>query len=206
MCNRGASGTVLACVLSVHALKPTLPRLQLLDGSAAEVVDDTIEIRAPDGALIFRYQDGEAELVAPAGALRLSAPNGGIVMDAAGDIEVVAARDIVQRPGRRLEVEARELSVVTNRGRVTAECLEVASAQVRAVADRIVTRANHHELEAGRVVQRARSFVSEVTGLFQQRLGRARTLVEGLHLLRSGRTVMRSEADTSIDGRKVLLG
>ena len=56
------------------------------------------------------------------------------------------------------------------------------------------------------VVTRAKSLVQNVSGLLESKLGRARTIVEGAFSLRSKSTSMKSQEDTSVDGRRVLLG
>jgi hypothetical protein len=45
-----------------------------------------------------------------------------------------------------------------------------------------------------------------VVDLAQTRVGRARTIVSSLFTLQTQRTVIQSKEDTSIDGRKILLG
>ncbi len=138
------------------------PLLALEDGS--EVVRDGAGIAVLDAErrVIVRYADGNAELVAPAGDLRLSAPHGRIVLEAAQEVMIATPR-LVQRVAR-------------------------------------------FELEAERVVQRARTMLLDVRELAEQRLGRLRTRVKDVYSLSARRSVLRSKDDTSIDGKRILLG
>lgn len=198
-------------------------RIELRDGSAAERVGDALEVRDPRGRLLMRFCDGEAELVAAEGDLRLSAPHGGIVLDAAVDVVLTAARDVVQRPKRasvietggatalsvdrrRVAVETDALEVSTRTSRLATADATVMARQITTHAERLAMRVERYELSAGRLVERSRDTFREVVGLLQTKAGRTRTLVSGVASLFSERTVMVSKRDTSIDGEKVLLG
>src|SRR5687767_7834112 len=80
--------------------------LSLRDGSTAEIVDEALELRDREGRLLVRYVDGTAEISAPSRDLRLSAPNGRVVLDAGTDVAIHASRDLDQRAGRRLDLGA----------------------------------------------------------------------------------------------------
>jgi hypothetical protein len=197
-------------------------RLQLRDGSAAEVVDDALELRSPDGRLLLRYRDGSAELIAPDGDLVLAAPAGKIVLESATDVELRAARDIRQVPGRRATIEAADATlevsptgirskaprfdVTAQRSRVAVGEASFLAGHVATSAEHIVTEVQRYELTAERLVERSRDTFREVTGLLQEKAGRIRTFVKGVRALYTNRTVMVSKKDTSIDGEKVLLG
>jgi hypothetical protein len=62
------------------------------------------------------------------------------------------------------------------------------------------------EVTAARLVERVFEAYREVDSLLQTRAGRMRTLVRGALDLLSGSTNIVSEEDTSIDGKRVLLG
>ena len=62
------------------------------------------------------------------------------------------------------------------------------------------------EVRAARIVERAAEVYRDVDTLLQTRAGRVRTLVRGAMELLSGSTRIASEDDTSIDGKRVLLG
>jgi hypothetical protein len=62
------------------------------------------------------------------------------------------------------------------------------------------------EVTAARLVERVFEAYRDVDSLLQTRAGRMRTLVRGALDLLSGSTNIVSEEDTSIDGKRVLLG
>ncbi len=206
----------------VRVESPTATRLELTDGSAAEVVDDALELRDPSGRLLLRYRDGSAEILAPDGDLRFAAPRGKIVLESATDVEIRAGRDIQQCPGRRVTMQAGDtmidvspagirsraprLDVSVRESRITTGQVEVVARHVAIGAERIVTEVVRYELTAERLVERSRDTFREVSGLLQENVGRMRTFASGLRALYTERTVMVSKKDTSVDGSKVLLG
>lgn len=196
--------------------------LDLADGSRATIVDRALELRDAEGRLLVRYCDGEAEIAAPTGDLRLSAPAGRVVLESATDVELRAARDVVIQPGRRsriehgdtrIDVDEKGLHANAPRLDVNAKKTRIATSEATIIAGRIATSAERlaveverYELTAQRIVERSRDTFREVSDLMQQKVGRMRTFVTGLHALYSKRTVMVSKKETSIDGKKILLG
>ena len=67
-----------------------------------------------------------------------------------------------------------------------------------------------YELTADRLVEKTRDAFPrafrDVGDLLQIRAGRVRTLVQDVYTMCSRRTVMISRQDTSIDGKRILLG
>jgi hypothetical protein len=200
------------------------PRLEIGDGSHVQVKDGELELRDAEDRLLLRYADGHAELAAPTGDLQLCAPNGRVVLRAATDVSIEAVRDVAAHAGRRIALDVEgELSrlsmdpsrttLETPKLEVRAKHSEVATAKVTLMARRIAVTAErvaqnveHYELQADKLVQRARNSVQEVTELAQSTVGRARAVVRGIYSLRSKRTIMVSKDDTSIDGERILLG
>jgi hypothetical protein len=202
------------------------PGIELPDGAVAEVRDGALELRDAGGRLLVRYASGEAEIAAPAGDLTLAAPAGRVVLRAGTDIAVDAARDVVHRAGRRLdlsagdaasepqihlepgvaEIAADRLGLRAKAARVAARQVEVLAREVATTAERIATSAERYELTATRLVEKTRDAFRDVVELSQSRVGRARTIVRDLYSLTSRRSVMVSKEETSIDGEKVLLG
>jgi hypothetical protein len=171
----------------------------------------------------LRYADGHAEISAPNGDLVLAAPRGRVEVRSAEDVLIEANRDLLFRGHRKVRVQgggdaeiaiepdkvsvdASTLKVSVGHGRVEADSAELFSRHVATVAHRVVTRAEIVEVEAQRLVEKAKDAFSDVTGLVQQRVGRMRTLVNEVLTIRSRRTVMNSTEDTSIDGERILLG
>ena len=63
-----------------------------------------------------------------------------------------------------------------------------------------------YELTASTLVEQAREAVRGVEGLLEQRIGRARVFVKETFSMTSRRTQLDSEEDTTIDGKKILIG
>jgi hypothetical protein len=200
-------------------------RLDLPDGGTAELRGEALEVRDREGRLLVRYADGAAEISAPSGDLRLSAPQGRVVLSGALDVAIEAGRDVTHKAGRRIDLSttAAEEPQVRIDGACTelkSDRLHVQAKSSRAVigqaalvahaivttADRIAVTAGTCELLADRLVERSRDAFREVTDLAQSKLGRVRTLVEGVYSLSSRRTVMVSSDDTTIDGSHISLG
>lgn len=84
--------------------------------------------------------------------------------------------------------------------------VEMAAPAVRVEATSVVVSTGRHELQAERVVERAGDVYRHAEGLVEVTADRARTLITGAHELCAGRTTITSDADTVVDGKRVLLG
>lgn len=203
------------------------PVLQTPEGATASLEGSTIAIRDGSGAIAVTYDaaTGAAHIAAPAGDLTLAAPRGKVVVDAATDVELRGRRDVRHRAGRRVACEAGDggepgLAVERAAVRVAAPALDVTSeraslhtAEATVLAERIATTAaqivstaGRMEVQAERLIERARDVYREVDGLLQTRARRARSLIRDAYQLVSGRTSLISKKETSIDGERVLLG
>lgn len=165
--------------------------LVLDDGTRAVVHEKGLEIRDAAGRLLVRYADGAATIEAASGDLRLSAPQGRVTIDAAEDIVLEAGRDLRQKATRAV---------------LAADEVEVVARAIVTTAERIAETAGHVERTAHRLIERAHDAFRDVAELSQSRFGRVRTLVRDTYSLRAGRTTMVSKDDTSIDGKRILLG
>jgi hypothetical protein len=153
-------------------------RIPLADGATVHVHGGTAaEIRDREGRLLVRYEDGAAEIAAPSGDLRLAAPGGRVVIQAGTDIEIGAPGEVTVKAERFLT-------------------------RVRVLAQ----HAERLEVSAGRILERAREAYRDVEELLQTRAGRVRAVIEDAYHLQARRTSIASKEDTSIDGKKVLLG
>lgn len=202
---------------------PQADRLELADGSTASLEDGALHVRDPHGALLLRFEDGHAEIRAPAGDLTLSAP-GRVVLRSGMDVCLEAARDIRHDAARRfsasagasrpqLEIDGAATRVRGDRLEVDTPSADVKVGRASLIARRIsvsasavAQRVDRYELAANQLVETARDAYRDVSELFQQRVGRMRTIVEDVHSLNSRRNVMLSDDDTRIDGRRILLG
>lgn len=205
---------------------PASARLTSNDGATATLKDGALELRDAHGRLLVRYSDGHAEIAAPSGDLVLSAPSGRVVVSSSSDITLEAKRDVKIQAERKwavvigeatapprlevgrksTEVRSERLLVETDTSRLVTRRAAVLARVVTTTAEQIVTRAEQIDRSATRVVERARDMFHEVADLYQSNVGRARTLVRDVYSLRSRRTTMDSAEDTSIDGKRVLLG
>jgi len=211
------------------AMASTAEALALPDGARAELVDGKrLELRDRAGRLLVSYADGHAEIAAPSGDLRLSAPQGRVTIDSALDVAVHAGRDVSVQATRSFEVTAApqsgdkgtKLRLEPKRVALTSPSLEVATARARLatsratlVAQSIATTAEHVvqkigkvELVAERLIERTKDTFRDATDLVQMRAGRLRTLVKDVWSVHARRSVLISKDETSIDGKKVLLG
>jgi hypothetical protein len=203
---------------------PVTRVIELEDGSVAAAVGGALELRDPEGRLMVRYCDGSAEIAAPAGDLVLSSPAGRVVLKSALDVEVEAARDVVHRAGRsvalgaggaepqvrveprRTTVASEQVRVETTDGELVAGTLSTVARKVATKAESIAITAEKYELAATRIFEKSRDAFRDVVDLAQTRVGRARTVVQSIFSLSARRSVLTSKEDTSIDGRKILLG
>lgn len=229
----GGTGDDELYVIGVLHTK-TPPTLPLPDGGTLRVIGDAAELRDAAGRLLIRYRDGAAEIAAPSGDLTLSAPAGRVVVRSAQDIELSATRDLVHRAGRDVEISAGpssvadpgspspepQLRITETSMRVEADRIEAESGESRIVtgqatilAQRIATtatvlvqQAERFELSATRLVEKTRDAFREVSDLAQTRVGRVRTIVADAYSLHAKRTTVVSTEETSIDGKKILLG
>lgn len=213
-------------VIKATAEPALLDRIVLPDGGSIEVAGAAVELRDPAGRLLVRYADGCAEIAAPSGDLVLGAPCGRVVLRSGLDVSIEAARDVVHRAGRSVELQVgdgdatpqiaitpRSVEVRSERVGVEAESGRAKFGELSTVARAIATKtatlaitAERYELSATRLVEKARDAFRDVTDLAQSRIGRVRTIVAGAYTQRAQRTVIVSKDDTSIDGRKIHLG
>lgn len=218
----------LIVVAVIDAALPLSLSVAAPDGARAVLVGNALELVDREGRLLVRYVDGVAEVAPVSGDLRLAAPRGQVRIEAGTDVVVSAQRDVAIRGDRSAElaagepnielpsavrVEARGAELTGSHVDVTARATRVTSGEAtlvareaRTSATRIDVAATRIETTAEHVVTRAKSLVQNVSGLLESKLGRARTIVEGAFSLRSKSTSMKSKEDTSVDGRRVLLG
>ncbi|MFO0756819.1 MAG: DUF3540 domain-containing protein [Byssovorax sp.] len=206
----GRDGLYVIAVL--HAARPLALRAD--DGATVEQRNGAIELRDPEGRLLVRYADGAAEIAAPARDLRLSAPNGRVVVSAGLDVSVEAARDVSHKAGRSLDLasggaaqlKAARVDVESKASRVVTGEAAVLARAITTTAEHLSTSVGRYELSATRLVEKAKDAFRDVTDLLQARIGRSRTVVKDTYTLDARRTTVNSTEETSIDGSKILLG
>jgi Protein of unknown function (DUF3540) len=202
------------------------PVLALADGTTARVEGGAIELRDGEGRLLVRHEPGVTTIVAPERDLKLAAPHGRVVIEGGTDVAIHAARDLQHGAGRRIELAAgvaadepqlrldgKGARVETPRLDVRTRGAHVVTAEASVVARTIATTAEHlalnverYELTAQRLVEKTRDAFRDVKDLLQERVGRAKVIVRGAYALQTNRTTMVSKEETSVDGKKILLG
>lgn len=223
--NQDPASTLLA---EVHEIvEHARTRRVTCHGATATVEGESLALRDAEGMLVARFdpKTGVTEIAAARGDLRLSAPHGKVVVEAALDVEITAARDIVQHGVRKLVARAGAKAETTLRLGATEAVLEAPAVtacarrasleadEVTTLAERVSLRATEvawalgrMELRAERWRQRVRDIYSDVDGMVQTKAARIRNLVSESFHLSSTRTRLVSKEETSIDGKRVLLG
>jgi len=170
----------------------TATALHSSTGATAALDGDAIVVRSPQGEELVRYAPAVGLTVcAPDGDLRLAAPRGRVLIQAAAGLAVETEGAIgMQAASWRLQVD--EATIVATR--------------IEAQAREWVQSVGRLEVRARRLVESFQDAYREVDGLMQTRAGRVRQLVRGACQLFAERTTIASEADTSIDGEHVYLG
>jgi len=154
------------------------PQLIALPGGGSVTVDrETVAIADKAGRVVVRYREGEAEIIAPAGDLVLSAPSGSVTVRGASGVSIETNGTLTQR----------------------AEKIATSAVEMLQTVERLETRAT-------RLFEHTRDTFRETANLLQTRAGRARTLVRELFSVNAGRTSLASSEETSIDGSRVLIG
>jgi hypothetical protein len=224
----GESESYVIAVL--HASAPET--LLLPDGARAEVHEGRLELRDAEGRLLVRYEGGRAEIAAPAGDLHLSAPRGRVVIESALDAVVRAGRDTRIESARRfevsaagkpgetegepkplLEIDARHATLRAPQVEVNARSARLATSRATVLSRSIAVTAEQlsqtvvkYELSAERLIEKTKDSFRDASGLAQTRASRLRTLVSDVLSMHARRSVLVSTEETSIDGKKVLLG
>lgn len=210
----------------LHAAAPET--LFLPDGARAEVEGGRLELRDAEGRLLVRYENGHAEIAAPSGDLRLCAPEGRVVIESALDVALRSGRDVHIETARRFDVStpasssapAASLSLDAKRAVLHAPHVEVTSKTARLATSRATVLARSiavtaeslaqtvvkYELTAERLVEKTKDSFRDASDLAQTRAGRLRTIVKDVLSMHARRSVLVSTDETSIDGKKVLLG
>ncbi|MBK8257540.1 MAG: DUF3540 domain-containing protein [Polyangiaceae bacterium] len=200
-------------------------QLQLTGGALVQKTEHGADILDVEGRLLIRFENGRAEVYAPQGDVVFAAPKGNIVFQAGKDLTLESVGPLTQRSRQdvaifagdrtkpQLRVEEGLTTVHTDRVEVRSSAAQVVVEHISTVAHRVVntattvlTRAERFEVQAEHMVERTRDKFVEAKELVQVNAGRARTLVKELYSVFSGRTTMESKDETSIDGKRVLLG
>jgi phage baseplate assembly protein gpV len=171
---------VRALIALARPYQPTIgDRVVVVGDGEARFVVGIIERQA--AASLYTGDGSRAELTAD-GALE--------VRDARGQL--------------RVRYDGDETTVVAASGDLVLDAPE-GGVVVRAKTD-VAIEAPRIRLEAEQLFEKTRESVREVSSLLLTRAGRMRSLVREGYNLMAHRTHIKSEKDTSIDGKRILLG
>lgn len=188
------------------AIDPTTRRIEerrLDDGARLRTDGDTAEIMDAEGRLLVRYRDGALEIAAP-DRLTLAAKHIHIEGDESVTVGGAGARLRLDEDGAA--IEATDARVRADRASLTSDRATVIAGRIESTASVVTQRVERLEIEATKIVERARDTFREARELLESRAGRVRTIVQGGFHLIADRTTMRSTEETSIDGKRILLG
>jgi hypothetical protein len=101
------------------------------------------------------------------------------------------------------DAETGSAEIVAARGDLS---LSAPAGKIRLAAPEVVCDAGKLEINAERVVERAKEVYREVDGLLQTRAGRLREIVRDTYRVLARRVHIAAEEDTTVDGKRVLLG
>lgn len=221
----GADVYVVSVLMASNLARPNDAAIALPDGGRAELQGRALEVRDAEGRLVVRYEDGAATISPASGDLRLCAPQGSVRIESAVDVSIEAGRDLSQGAARRVDiaagsadepqvrVEPRKMKIKADQIEALAKVSRLVAGEVSVIARAAALTASHlaqnverYDLTATRLVERTRDAFREAQDLAQTKAGRARTLVREVFTLQSKRSVLVSDEDTSIDGRKIFLG
>jgi hypothetical protein len=184
---------------------------------------------APDGSLLFEYDaerkatrvhmpEGDLDLVAPQGGIRIQARDGmlldasaveirgrrAVVLTVGGMLEKVRSRFALTRRGAAIRAE--RLNMNADRAELNFERTQIRGERARAEIKNVHVEGERLERTFDTVITNAKNAYESVEELSQQLVGRLRTIVSDAWHVRSKRTLLRSDENTQIDGKKIDLG
>jgi hypothetical protein len=105
-----------------------------------------------------------------------------------------------------LHVKVRQLAIEATSSRFVTGEAELLARSLATTAQQIAVHVTQYQLTATRLVEKTRVALRDVTDLAHSRIGRLQTIVKGVSSVHARRNVMVSKEDTSIDGKRILLG
>jgi hypothetical protein len=213
----------MAATAKTHAMRP-------VDAGAQPEPDGVVRVRDRQGALVFEFdpETGRAVLHVPVGDLSLSVPAGAVTVAARDGVRVetpgrvslsgAAGVQLTAPPsegaaGSSVVLDARGTAVATHRLDARAQVAELNVGEGRVVARTLHTAVEHArqvagvvELQAQRVIERAKNVYRDVEDLAQTRAGRVRVVAQQTFHLLGKRAFLKAEEDMKIRGEKIHLG
>jgi hypothetical protein len=180
------------------------PRMQpqeikLKSGEQVSVDDQTIVVSDPNQHILFRYQLASS-------TLEISTEHDLEFRSEQGKIRLVAKTGCEIETEGTAAVRASEVEITSVKTSIHTRKMETIADKISETSQDIQIRAGRWDLQAERWVERAVDAYFEVDELLQIQSQRMRTLVQKSYQLLAGKTTIASEEDTSVDGKRVLLG
>ena len=183
----------------------------------------------PDGSLLFEYDaerkatrvhmpEGDLDLVAPQGGIRIQARDGmlldasaveirgrrGVALTVGGMLEKVRTRFALSR--RAAGLTADRLTMKADRAELEFDRTEIRGERAESDIKNVRVNGERFERTFDTVITNAKNAYESVEELSQQLVGRLRTIVRDAWHVRSKRTLLRSDENTQIDGKKIDIG
>jgi len=105
-----------------------------------------------------------------------------------------------------MRVKATKLEVETRTSRLVTGQATVLARSIATTAEQLATSVSRYEFTATKLVEKTRDTFRDVADLLQIRARRSRAIIADTHTVHSRRTVLLSSEETTIDGKKILLG
>jgi hypothetical protein len=192
-----------ATVLRINTDGEALVEDGVVSGWAASAVPG-LALHTGDLVLVTTTTDhrllicGISRAAQPSDDVRFRAPKGRIVLEAGTDLEL--------RAESAVRIESPDVDVTADRASLHVREASIIADVIRTTADEVATTVGRWELGARRIVERAVDVVRAYEGVLHLTTGRAHTVVREAYDLVAKRTSIASEEDTTIDGKRVLLG
>ena len=157
-------------------------------------------LRDENGRVLARYEP-------ETGALHLSVAEGDLVLSAPkGRVRIAAGTDLELCAEERAHLHAPAIDVTSDVATLHGGEVSIVANMIRTTADEIATTAARWERRATRILEYATELYGEYEGGVHTRADSVRTIVNAAYQLLAKRASIASEEDTTIDGKRVLLG
>ena len=177
------------------------------------------EYEPATGRRLVMASEGDLELQAPKGSIRMRAGRG-IRIQGDDRLDLVGAKglnlssvpDAADRPTRlrmdrdNIALESRRINIGADQGTFNIAAAAYHGARLSATIERARMAFGKVETVANRLLERVRSSHRIVAHLNELKAGRMRTLVRQAFHLQSKNTTMLADEDVRIDGNRVNLG
>ena len=160
---------------------------------------EVIAVRDRRGQLVFEHdaETGRSVIYAPSGDLELRADH--------GSVTVVARDDVKLHGKRRLDLSGATLGASAARVEALVGDVRVVGKSLRTAFETARHATGILEVQARRIVERAKATYRDAEDLAQTRAGRVRTVVETTFHVLAGTAIVKAEEDVKLKGKKIHL-